>query len=458
MKNFTITLYAFHLRHTLVDSPDEVDSQEASILWENLIKLGENSLPFYGLKNLRSNLVCYQDDKYDSKLEQALTNDWLTNSGILNLGSIATEDFKIEAELQAFQLNDTYAVDLTIFPELPDIFIGVSQLQQFKSYSLLPSVIQASLGQTLWIYGEVDENENCQELANKYAEALLAETDLKPILLNEGKLFGSPIFEYQANDPNEPHNSTKRCHILISINNHQASTPKLLGEAYDWLLNRLCCYHKIFYIYQEACKLKPQARKLYSKLNSQILESINQVASSDSELDKMKDSLEILPQDGLKYNVCLRDLNAHHTSIKTNIANYTTCVQKIIEIGETPDYWQVFLYRTCQQWQTQIDTDINYLVPGKDLFEQIIDSIRGIVEIEQAKRDKSFERTVQVIAFSLGGGAIISGVVAEHVEKPFIWPPNFKYPLHPITSSLIWSLLATLLLYLIALWRTKPKH
>ncbi|MEM1394845.1 MAG: hypothetical protein AAGG00_16450 [Cyanobacteria bacterium P01_H01_bin.150] len=456
MRNFTITLYAFHLRHILTDSPNEVDYRESSLLWENLVKLGD-SLPFHGLKDLRSKLVCYQNNEYGSKLDQSLPNDWLTDNGILNLGSITTENLEIEAELQPFLLNDTYAVDLTLFPKSPDTPISVSQLQQFKPSCLLPSLIQASIGQTLWIYGEVDEHENCQELANKYAEALLAGTNLKPVLLSQGKLFGSQLFEYQSNDPNEPQNCTKRCHILISLNNNHASTPKLLGEAYNWLINLLCCYHKIFYIYQEACQRKPQARKIYSKLNNQVLKTLNQVAPSETELDVMKDWLKQLPQDALKYNVCLRDLNAHHTSIETNIANYRTCLQKITDIGDVPSCWQVFLNR-CYQWQTQIEIDINYLTPGKDLFERMIDSIRGIVEIEQAKQDRSLERTVQIVGFALGGGAMVSGVIAEHVEKPFIWLPNFKYPRHPITNSLILSILATLLLYLIALWWTKPKH
>jgi len=470
VKNFTISLYAFHLRHTLTDSPDEVDFQKESLLWENLVKVGENSLPFDGLKNLRSNLVCYQNDEYDSNFDQARPHFWLTNSGTLELGNINTKNLKIKAELQPFLLKDTYAFDLNISPESANTPVDVSQINQFQPSSLLPSKIEASLGQTLWIYGEVDENVNCQKLADEIAEGLLKDTNLKPILLNQGKLFGSLLFEYQADDPNEPYNCTKRCHILILLNNNQAPTLELFGKAYDWIINLLCCYHKIFYIYQQACQRKPEARRIYSKLNRETLNYFNLIAKSDTELDQMKDWLIKIAQDALKYNIYLRDLDAHNTSIRTNIANYRKCLQKITEIGEVPHYWQTFLNRDCKLWQTQIKTDINFLAPGKDLFEQMIDSIRGIVEIKEAKleeekikldaekaeRDRSLERTIQVATVALGSGAIAAASISAHIDKPFK-PLNPKYPVHPMISSMFWSTLGTITLgFLTWLW-TKRK-
>ena len=150
MKNFTISLYAFHLRHTLTDNPDELDKDAASLLWENLAKLGENSLFFPGLKDLRSKLVCYQNGRYESKNEQGRLTEWLTDFGGVDLGSISTtEGFKINANIQPFLLNDTYAADLTLFPESPNISIDIPQLKLFQPGSLIPDRIQASLGQTL---------------------------------------------------------------------------------------------------------------------------------------------------------------------------------------------------------------------------------------------------------------------------------------------------------------------
>ncbi len=67
------------------------------------------------------------------------------------------------------------------------------------------------------------------------------------------------------------------------------------------------------------------------------------------------------------------------------------------------------------------------------------------------------ERTFQVLGTAFGGGAIVSGVVTQHIDKPFA-PINFKYSFHPLLLSLFWSVLATVILGLAAWWFTKPKQ
>ncbi|MEH2368579.1 MAG: hypothetical protein V7K75_19040, partial [Nostoc sp.] len=86
-----------------------------------------------------------------------------------------------------------------------------------------------------------------------------------------------------------------------------------------------------------------------------------------------------------------------------------------------------------------------------------ITSIRGMVEIEQAERDRSLERTIQVLGIAFGGGAIVSGVVTQHIDKPFAPQINFKYPVHPLVLSLLWSVLATVVFAMVAWLVTKPK-
>ncbi|MEA5594762.1 hypothetical protein [Rivularia sp. UHCC 0363] len=459
MKNFTISLYTFHLRHSLTDAPDEVDV-DANLLWENLAKLGENSLLFSYLKDLRSKLICYHNGNYYPEAEQGMQTEWLTDSGSIDLGSISTtEGFRINAKIQPFVLNDTYAADLTLFPESPHIPIDVAQLQHFQPTSLLPHNIQASLGQTLWIYGEVDANENCQELANQYAVALFAGTNLNPVFIKQGEIFGSLLFEYEAADPDDAQNLTKKSHILICLNNNQAQTPKLAGEAYDWLLNLLCCRHKILYIYQQARNRYPEARVIYSYLEKKIKDFSNLIADSQ-DLQPLKELLAEMPQKSLEYARSLQDLESHYTAISTNISNYKTCLEKITAIGgDTPKFWQDFLNRAEKQWQQQIETYLKYLTPGQNLFEQMIGIIRGIVEVEQAKRDRSLENTIQRLGIAFGGGAIVSGVVTQHIDKPFA-PGiiNFKYPVHPLASSLLWSFVATTFFWFLAWLFTKPKR
>lgn len=184
--------------------------------------------------------------------------------------SPTTEGFTINANLQPFLLNDTYAVDFTLVPESSTISIDIPQLQHFQPSCLLPASIQASLGQTLWIYGEVHPSEDCDTLAKQFAIALVAGTNLNPVFTKQGKLFGSFLFEYQAIDPNESENFAKECHILIVINKNQSPTVTLAERAYDWLLRLFLSYHKILYIYHLARKRYREAREIYSNLEDKI--------------------------------------------------------------------------------------------------------------------------------------------------------------------------------------------
>ncbi|RCJ24209.1 hypothetical protein A6S26_19490 [Nostoc sp. ATCC 43529] len=443
MKNFSLSLYAFHLCHTFADLPGEVVA-DANLLWENLVKIGETSLTFVGLKDLRSKLICYQNNIYDPKREQGRKTEWLTDTGTLDLGSLpTTEGFKINANLQPFLLNDTYAVDLTLVAESPNISIDIPQLQHFKPTSLLPSNIQASLGQTLWIYGEVDPNENCDVLAEKLAIALVAGTNFNPVITHKGELFDSLLFEYQALEPDNP---TKQCHILILINNSQAAIVTLAESAYNWLLNLLCSYHKILYIYQLARQRYREARTIYSELETKIQKFNSLVSENQIELSGLKSLMGKIPKKSFDYTRCLQDLQTHHTAIITNINNYKICLENIqnINSGNSPQFWQDFINKDCKKWQEQIQTDINYLTPGQELFVQLVDTIRGIVETEQAESDRSLENKIQILGIGFGGGAIISGVIVQHIDKIPIPLTSPKNPPNPFYASLILSVLATL--------------
>lgn len=415
MNNFTISLYAFHLQRTFNDALDEV-SNDADKLWEYLVKLGEEQLQSSKLKDLKSKLICYEEDgTYAPQREQGRQSDCLTNSGsLINLGKVeVTQGLSIKVEIQPFRLNDTYAIDLALSPEDPYTFIDEKQVKYFKPSYLLPSSEDASLGKTLWLYGKVDYKNDgeCKQLAEEYAKALLKETSLKPVLVNNGKLLGSLLFEYQVSYPKEPQNPAEKCRILISINNNQAQTVELAINAYDWILNLFCCYHKIIYIYHQSRQIYPEARKFNNKLNNHIstfstlINNFNTTLDNTA-LDKFNNLLKEASPDVIKYTRYLRELKAHHTAITTNIANYHICLEQIGIIGEYPQFWNDFFIKICRHWQQHIQIEIDYLSPGEDLFKQMVDTIRGIVAIEQTNLAIQQAETDRVAAKARADAAI----------------------------------------------------
>ncbi|BAZ23717.1 hypothetical protein NIES4073_46060 [Kalymmatonema gypsitolerans NIES-4073] len=427
VKNFTISLYAFHLRHTLTYSPEVV--ADANLLWENLAKLGEGPLPFPGLRDLRSKLVCYQNGKYEPEREQGRETEWLTDLGSLHLGSIPTaEAFKIKASLQPFRLNDTYAVDLTLSPESENISIDLPQLQLFKSDCLLPSNIQASLGQTLWIYGEVDATENCEALAERFAVALLAGTNLNLVLINISKLFGSLFFEYQVNALYDLHKPGEQFHILVSLNNYQAPTAKLAEDAYDWILNLLCCYHKILFAYDQFRWRYIQTGKQYREVEQESQYFIGNLSRPST--NWLQKSQELLIKLQVQLFECARnlhDLENYRTTISINMDNYKLCLDKIRQLCLEEDnlgFLEDFHNYRCHKFQQQIQIDLSYLTSSYARLQQMLQiiqgSISGIVAIDRAERTQRIQGTIQSLGWSTGTGVISTVLTSSQpIQLPF---------------------------------------
>jgi len=87
-------------------------------------------------------------------------------------------------------------------------------------------------------------------------------------------------------------------------------------------------------------------------------------------------------------------MHDHTQTIITNRENYSRWLQKIYQKSwekfsdDDLKFLENFRDRTSQRMQQQIQTDLNYLSPGRDIFQQAITASRGLVEIDQAERDR----------------------------------------------------------------------
>lgn len=245
MKNFSISVFYFHLSQTLGESLDRV-SPKADLIWENLIKLSEK-LPFTELKDLKSKLVCYELDQqsniFKHKTEALnLINFWLTEEQkTIELAAINPNGLSISGRLQPFLLHDTYAFDLTLYPEDRDQDITAEELNLFQPSSLFLKCSEETLGETIWLSGEraIDDTE-CKEVGDILVKKFLKDTNFTHRLVDEGKLLKVPLFEYEISQRNQPNKLYK---ILVWIDN-KAINPEIT-PVYDYLFGSLWTRHKI---------------------------------------------------------------------------------------------------------------------------------------------------------------------------------------------------------------------
>jgi len=399
MKNGIISLYTFHLARTFNDPLDQVSEEKAK--------------------------------SFGEELQDRLTQQIVPRN-----------------ELTTLLLHDTYFTDLTFFsPE--EIDLTPDKIDQFNPIAFLPQNINASIGQTIGIYGKVTHKmEANRDLADSYVRNFLKETQYKndKITASDGSnLLGIPLFEYFCQSTAE---KTKEpvCHILVLLNYQDENGVKKLAEHYEDIVDLLCSYHKIKFVYQQAEVSYQAALKVSQQIEQKINEFVGYVADKDNNLDNLGKMLDELPLLALEHSTYCGELAGYITTIEINHQNYKNYLQKLLSTGSQLDLWQKFSDHTADIFIKQIQFWLNYMSPRKELAQHLTASIRGIVEIEQAKSDRSLERTIQILGAGLGAGGIVASAVSGHIDKPLVIKiPQPGEQIHPGVHSIFYSVLAVVI-------------
>ena len=414
MKNFTISLYLFQLARAFHDPIDQANEAQAQLLGNN----------------------------FTTQLSKQIT---------------------LEPTLETQLLHDTYFVDLTFFSQdqtidfLPEDISQYNPLLPDQIHSLLDekdcSIDQTIIGQTIIIYGVISESAANPDSANNYVRAFLKDTAYENdniISSKQKHLFGIPLFEYfcplKSCPIKKPANFQESdCHILVLLNHQGENSLAQLSKHYQNLADLLCSYHKVKYVYYQQAKDSYQdAVKVAQSIDQEITNFRDYVADKTKNLDKLSNLLDKLPLLALQHAKYCGELEAHQTTIDINQQKYQDSLQKLLNAGSSLDSWQEFSNQTKNVFLKQIQYWLNYMNPRKELGQQLTASIRGIVEIEQAKSDRSLERKIEILGAGLGAGGIAASAISGHVDKPPITPQG-NTQIYPAVTSIGLSLLAALL-------------
>lgn len=314
------------------------------------------------------------------------------------------------------------------------------------------------LGQTIlitaWLNNAKIQNDH-QKIADECLQQVFPNQNTVPPFYRQGELFGSPIFEYGL-----PNQSSQYQQVLIWLFTKQETGNKL-DKSYPELLDLFFYHSKIIKAYKDSRAIYKNLDKKYREIESEvkkILEPENNQGITRKYLKKLQNQLKRFPKLALEYTNLLLNLEDAQNTIAINADNYSNKLEQIKHDvnGENLDFLENFLNKNCVTFQRQIQADSGYFQHGSQLLDQAINSIRGIVEIEQTESDRSLEKTVSILGIGFGGGAIISGVIVQHIDK-------INLPLLPenrFSASLILSVFATIvctLLAMLGIWITKRK-
>ncbi|MEG3931513.1 hypothetical protein QT990_09700 [Microcoleus sp. T3_B1] len=457
-----VYLYAFQLYN---------DSQGSNNpLWKHC----DNILANFTDKQLTSNLVFPQNShSYREDLLQTVALRFNSNP-------------PVEGFAQPLQIQDSYAFCLNIgCPEDGTADnIDVDLIQQFNpNQALLISGDDNFLGQTLLITAWLPENspnnlDSLKPLADKCRDALF-QGDSPPVFYRASKLFGSPIFEYGSIS-----DIANYRHLLVWLLSDK-QTDKDFNTCQEEILDLLFHRNKIIKAFQDSRQIYRELDREYRIIekNMEILQAqfSRGTVLTSAQLQEFQEQLKQLFSKAVTYTRLLRKLEDYDNTIALNLNNYTDILSKICDIlgidKEELSILNNFSRKTAPYMRSQIAGDLGYFRHGTSLIEQALASIRGIVEIEQARsdrtnqialrnseiaeknRDDRLESTVQAIGVGLAAGGIAA---SSGTDKVLQTVQNHQIPIlmqwHPFLFSFALSFAIALFAAGLTWWRTKPKN
>ncbi|MCC3411936.1 MULTISPECIES: hypothetical protein [unclassified Microcoleus] len=391
----------------------------------------------------------------------------------------------IEGFAQPLQIQDSYALCLNIgCPEDGTANnLGVDFIQKFNpNRVLLINGDDNFLGQTLLITTGLPENssdnlDSLKPLADECRNALF-QGDSPPVFYRSGKLFGSPIFEYGSIA-----DIANYRHLLVWLLADK-QTDKDFNTCQEEIFDLLFYRNKIIKVFQDSRLIYRELDREYRIIekNVEILQAqfSRGTVLTAAQLQEFQEQLKQLFSKAVTYTCLLRKLEDYDNTIVLNLNNYIDILQTICDIigidKEELSILNHFSRKSALYMRSQIAGDLGYFRHGTNLIDQAIASIRGIVEIEQARsdrtnqlalrnsedkekdRDDRLESTVQAIGVGLAAGGIAA---SSGTDKLFETVQNHHIPvvmhLHPFAFSFLLSCAIALFAAGITWWRTKPK-
>ena len=392
----------------------------------------------------------------------------------------------VEGFAQPLQIQDSYALCLNIgCPEDGTADnLDIDFIQQFNpNRVLLINGDDNFLGQTLLITGWLPANspdnlDSLKPLADKCRDALF-QGDSPPVFYRSGKLFGSPIFEYGTISDI----ANYRDLLVWLLADKQ--TDKDFSTCQQEILDLLFYRNKIIKAFQDSRLIYDELGREYRIIekNMEILQDqfSRGTVLTATQLQEFQEQLKQLFSKAVTYTRLLRKLEDYDNTIALNLNNYIDILQTICDIlGTDKEELSIlnhFSRKSAPYMRSQIAGDLGYFRHGTNLIEQAIASIRGIVEIEQARsdrtnqialrnseigeknRDDRLESTVQAIGVGLAAGGIAA---SRGTDKVFQTVQNHQIPIlmqwHPFLFSFALSFAIALFAAGITWWLTKPKN
>lgn len=344
------------------------------------------------------------------------------------------EDYSVDGSYNCFSLGDTQAFlfDRSLTNQASQTLIDY--LPKLKSLAPAFPSTDLTLGQTWMISGWISSTNSAdlEVLAEKLYQDLIGQDWQHQQV---GEFLGGTVFEVWRS-PRIWDKPEENSHALIIFYPDQQKM-EAAGKFYrDWL-HLLCYRHKIWFSYAYSRQLKQQ---LQTDFNQVVPDLQNRY---QYDLGKLKTALDNNLDTFSSYGTNLNLLAIQQQTITSNLYNYQSYLNRIEARAKKTaatdlNFLKEFSGTVEHQYQKQIAQDFASFSPGLGVLQGLTETIRGIVEVEQAQRDRNFQTLVGVAGTGIATASLIasvSGSVAGEIQKS----PPIKTVIAPFHLTDAWA-------------------
>ncbi|MEH2330694.1 hypothetical protein [Nostoc sp.] len=297
---------------------------------------------------------------------------------------------------------------------------------------------------------------NTEAVAKICYKSLIPDGDWEQDYQEQGFLLGGNIFELWQYD----FNFSKNNHVIIIFYPNIAIEKTAATFQFDWL--PLFYYrHKIIYAYSQSQAIKQQLEKNFKIIQEEYIKKFPKKDSQWLNFKQLQETLVKVQSTLVNYSISLSYLENRISTIEINLLNYQRRLVRIKEkatsenlklflpsnilsqlpisvlnllITSTEMYSPVaqlvkipgfsdlkflenFSNEVTEKYLLQVQKDNANLSPGLRLLENLINSIRGITEINQAERDRTFQYWAGILGVGLASAALGVSVATDKLDK-----------------------------------------
>ncbi len=402
----------------------------------------------------------YGDKISASQLEKLKQAETATADYIELLGKNNSANFESPLDGYAYpvKIGDTYAVQFDLSGKIgpEDTKSAPEEIDRlgWQKEKIISRVNPpATIGQSWLVWGQLtaDDQDALTTAKNCYTKLnLFPNAKWDRDFQIAGKFLDADFYELWL-PPGDRDNIDidQNYHVLICLfpcsDQSISDINKTVAKLYPPLMRLFAYRNKVIWAYTQSRQLKAKlkdASRTIQEIVTQLPEQVNARKVDLKELQQSLVSYLTLFSDYANY---ISRLEEQENTIQTNLKNYE---KRLGTIGEKMGsdrtdfkFMENFSIFATQKYVCQVEADNRSLSGKLRLLENAIQTIKGIIEIERAKSDRTLNVTIGTVGVGIGISGVYASTYATQIKSPA--SPQKSIDVNAVFwSSIGWAIVA----------------